>query len=130
VLPGTTVGAYQAGIVRTGISNNWATGGAGFYLSSANGVVNDWYCFAGTTAGTVDSTVAATTAWVRLSMKGDGTNLHYYINGTEVCGTGIPLSQYTNMSTNTDIVVTATALSSTSVALDVDYVLMEYQAAR
>ena len=130
VLPGTTVGAYQAGIVRSGASNNWGTAGAGFYLSSANGVVNDWYCLAGTTAGTVDSTVAATTAWVRLSMKGDGTNLHYYINGTEVCGTGIPLSQYTNMNTNTDIVVTATALSSTSVALDVDYVLMEYQAVR
>lgn len=124
VLPGTTAAAYQFGTASSTNASPW-TNGAGFYLSSANGVVNDWYCELNTTY--TDSTVAAAAStWTRLTLVSDGTNLHYYINGVQVCGTGTAISGITsgNMPTG---VWTATALSATSVTLAVDY-LTAYRA--
>ena len=60
VLPGTTSAAYQIGSATTLTASPW-TGGIGFYLSSANGTPNDWYCRYATTS--VDTGIAATAAW-------------------------------------------------------------------
>jgi hypothetical protein len=118
VLPGTTTGAYQAGMAHTPNANPWTTG-IGFYLSSANGVVNDWYCRYNSTS--TDSGVAATVAWTRLTMVNDGTNVHWYIGGTQVCGTGVAIA---NMPSTTQYpaVWSATALSATSVTMAYDYI--------
>ena len=89
VLPATTSGAYQAGMTNTIAASPWTTG-IGFYLAAANGVPNDWYCEYGSTY--TDSTVAATVAWTRLTMANDGTLVHWYIGGTEVCGTGVAIA--------------------------------------
>jgi hypothetical protein len=124
VLPGTTVGSYQAGIQHTA-ANPWTTG-LGFYLSSANGVVNDWYCSNGTTY--TDTTVAATVAWTRLSMVNDGSLVHWYIGGTQVCGTGTALVSIT--ATSGQFAWTAVALSATSITMSVDYVDWQRQVVR
>jgi hypothetical protein len=118
VLPGTTAAAYQAGMAHTPNANPWTTG-IGFYLSSANGVVNDWYCRYNSTS--TDSGVAATVAWTRLTMVDDGTNVHWYIVGTQVCGTGVAIA---NMPSTTQYpaVWSATALSATSVTMAYDYI--------
>jgi hypothetical protein len=118
VLPGTTAGAYQAGMVHTPNANPWTTG-IGFYLSSANGVVNDWYCRYNSTS--TDSGVAATVAWTRLTMVNDGTNVHWYIGGTQVCGTGVAIGSMPS-TTQYPAVWSATALSGTSVAMAYDYI--------
>lgn len=118
VLPGTTAGSYQFGVASSTGTNPW-TNGIGFYLSSANAVVNDWYCEIGSTY--TDSTVAAAAStWTRLTLVSDGTNLYYYINGKQVCGAGIAVSgiQSGNMPAGA---WTATALSTTSLSLYVDY---------
>lgn len=124
VLPGTTVGAYQFGAASSTNASPW-TNGIGFYLSSANAVGNDWYCEINTTY--TDSTVAAVAStWTRLTLMSDGTNLHYYINGTQVCGTGTAISAIT--SGNMPVGAwTATALSATSITMAVDY-LTAYRA--
>ena len=118
VLPATTAGAYQAGMAHTPNANPWTTG-IGFYLSSANGVVNDWYCRYNSTS--TDSGVAATVAWTRLTMANDGTNVHWYIGGTQVCGTGVAIA---NMPSTAQYpaVWSATALSATSVTMAYDYI--------
>ncbi len=118
VLPGTTVGAYQAGMAHTPNANPWTTG-IGFYLSSANSVTNDWYCRYNSTS--TDSGVAATVAWTRLTMVNDGTNVHWYIGGTQVCGSGVAIA---NMPSTTQYpgVWSATALSGTSVNMAYDYI--------
>jgi hypothetical protein len=116
VLPSTTAGAYQAGIASTQAASPWV-GGAGFYLSAANGTPNDWYCEYGSTY--TDSTVAATVGWVRLSMVSDGTNVHWYINGTQICGTGVAIS---NMPSQAFMDWTAVSLTTTSMSYYVDYV--------
>jgi hypothetical protein len=85
VLPGTTAGAYQVGMAHSPKASPWTTG-IGFYLSSTNGVRNDWYCRYNSIS--TDSGVAATTAWTRLTMVNDGTNVHWYIGGRQVCGSG------------------------------------------
>jgi hypothetical protein len=118
VLPGTTVGAYQAGMAHTPNANPWTTG-IGFYLSSANGVVNDWYCRYNSTS--TDSGVAATVAWSRLTMVNDGTNVHWYIGGTQVCGTGVAIGSMPS-TTQFPAVWSATALSGTSVTMAYDYI--------
>ena len=118
VLPGTTVGAYQAGMAHTPNANPWTTG-IGFYLSSANGVVNDWYCRYNSTS--TDSGVAATVAWTRLTMVNDGTNVHWYIGGTQVCGTGVAIGSMPS-TTQYPAVWSATALSGTSVTMAYDYI--------
>lgn len=118
VLPGTTTGAYQAGMAHTPNANPWTTG-IGFYLSSANGVVNDWYCRYNSTS--TDSGVAATVAWTRLTMVNDGTNVHWYIGGTQVCGTGVAIASIPS-STQYPAVWSATALSGTSVTMAYDYI--------
>lgn len=118
VLPGTTAAAYQYGTSNSTSANPW-TAGVGFYLSSANAAANDWYCEISTTY--TDSTVAATAAaWVRLTLVSDGTNLHYYINGVQVCGAGTPISgiHANNMPAGA---WTVTSLSATSVTMAVDY---------
>jgi hypothetical protein len=90
----------------------------GFYLSSANGVANDWYCEYGTTY--TDTGVAATVAWNRLTMIQDGVKLHWYVGGAEVCGTGVAIA---SLSSFTQIPAwTSTAKSATSVLMSVDYV--------
>jgi hypothetical protein len=118
VLPGTTAGAYQAGMAHTPNANPWTTG-IGFYLSSANGVVNDWYCRYNSTS--TDSGIAATVAWTRLTMVNDGTNVHWYIGGTQVCGTGVAIA---NMPSTAQYpaVWSATALSGSSVTMAYDYI--------
>jgi hypothetical protein len=120
VLPGTTAGAYQAGMANVPNAEPWTTG-VGFWLSSASGVANDWYCRYSSTA--TDSTQAATVAWTRLTMVNDGTKLHWYINGSEVCGTGVAIgslpaaAQYPAFTT--------TAKSATSMTMAVDYVTFQ-----
>jgi hypothetical protein len=118
VLPGTTAAAYQAGLAHTPNANPWTTG-IGFYLSSANGVANDWYCRYHSTS--TDSGVAATVAWTRLTMSNDGSLVHWYINGHEVCGTGVPISSLPS-TTQYPALWSATALSGTSVSLASDYI--------
>jgi hypothetical protein len=122
VLPGTTVGAYQAGLTNGPNVNPWTTG-IEFYLSSANSVTNDWYCRYSSTS--TDSTVAAVAAtWTRLTMVNDGTYLHWYINGSEAtgCKTAIASMPSTAQYPASWSVV---ALSSTSVTMAVDYVAVQ-----
>jgi hypothetical protein len=118
VLPAATASAYQAGLAHTPNASPWTTG-IGFYLSSANGVANDWYCRYNSTS--TDSGVAATVAWTRLTMVNDGANVHWYIGGTQVCGTGVAIA---NMPSTTQYpaVWSATALSGTSVTMAYDYI--------
>jgi hypothetical protein len=119
VLPATTASTYNVGFVHSYAANPNVTG-FGFVLSSGNSVANDWYCYYGATPTTVDSTVAATVAWHRLALVSDGTKLHWYVDGTQVCGTGVALSGlYTNTIQPQWFAVTNTA--STSVTLAVDY---------
>jgi hypothetical protein len=118
VLPATTASAYQAGMAHTPNANPWTTG-IGFYLSSANGVANDWYCRYNSTS--TDSGVAATAAWTRLTMVNDGTNVHWYIGGTQVCGTGVAIGSMPS-TTQYPAVWSATALSATSVTMAYDYI--------
>lgn len=119
VLPGTTAASFQAGLTNGPSVNPWTTG-IQFYLSSANSVANDWYCRYSSTS--IDSTVAATAAtWTRLTMINDSTYVHWYINGTEatacktVVGSMPSTAQYPAS-------WAATALSTTSVTMAVDYV--------
>jgi hypothetical protein len=118
VLPGTTAAAYQAGLAHTPNANPWTTG-IGFYLSSANGVANDWYCRYNSTS--TDSGVAATVAWTRLTMVNDGANVHWYIGGTQVCGPGVAIASMPS-TTQYPAVWSATALSAASVAMASDYI--------
>jgi hypothetical protein len=118
VLPETTAGSYQAGMVHTFASSPW-TDGIGFHLSSANGAANDWYCRYGTTS--TDSTVAAVAStWTRLQVYSDGWNVHWYINGVEACGLGgvgigsMPTAVLASA-------WTSVAGSSTSVTMGIDY---------
>jgi hypothetical protein len=116
VLPSSTAGSYQAGLVHSYNASPW-TSGIGFYLSSANGVANDWYCRYNSTS--IDSTVAVTAAWTRLSVYNDGTLVHWYINGNPVCGAGVPI---TNMPSTTLLSsFTSVAGSTTSVTMALDY---------
>jgi hypothetical protein len=118
VLPGTTAGSYQAGLTHSPNANPW-TGGINFYLSSANSVANDWYCAYGSTY--TDTTVAAVVGWQRLTVVNDGTNVHWYVNGSQVCGSGVALASIPS-STQYPAAWSATALSAASVSLAVDYV--------
>lgn len=126
VLPGTTVGAYQAGLVHTNTVNPWTTG-IGFYLSSANGVANDWYCRYGSTS--TDSTIAAVVStWTRLSLYDDGVNVHWYVNGVEAtaCKTAIASMPTTALLSSW----TSVALSGTSVTMGLDYVTFQMNTVR
>jgi hypothetical protein len=127
VLPGTTAGGFQAGLTGGPNANPWTTG-IQFYLSSANGVANDWYCRYGSTS--IDSTIAAAAAtWTRLTMANDGTYVHWYVNGAEatacktVVGSMPSGSQYPAS-------WSATALSGSSVTMSVDYVDFQRATAR
>lgn len=127
VLPGTTAAAYQAGLTHTPNANPWTTG-IEFYLSSANTVTNDWYCGYGTTY--TDTAVAASAgAWTRLSIVSDGTKVHWYVNGTQVCGTGVAVANVPSTS-QYPANWSATGLSATSVAMAVDYVTWERAVSR
>lgn len=127
VLPGTTAGGFQAGLTGGPNVNPWTTGIA-FYLSSANGVANHWYCRYGSTS--IDSTIAAAAAtWTRLTMANDGTYVYWYVNGAEatacktVVGNMPSASQYPAS-------WSATAFSGTSVTMSVDYVDFQRATAR
>jgi hypothetical protein len=128
VLPGTTAGSYEVGTFAdfTGIQGSGGQG-QGFYLSSTQGVPNDWYCSYGTVPTNTDSGVAATVAWTRLSMADDGINLHWYINGVEVCA---PIAYSSIASANVVLSWKAVARSATSVLLYVDYVGMYISSVR
>ena len=119
VLPGTTAGAYQAGLSGTPNASPW-TNGISFYLSSANATANDWYIRYGSTA--TDCSIAAVAAtWTRLTMVNDGTNVHWYVNGTQ-CGTGVAIG---SMPSNTMYAANWSAVTltaSTAVTMAVDYV--------
>ncbi len=119
VLPGTTAGSFQAGLAGSPNANPWTTG-IQFYLSSANGVANDWYCRYSSTS--IDSTIAAAAAtWTRLTMANDGTFVHWYVNGTEAtaCKTAVGSMPSGNQYPAS---WSATALSASSVTMSVDYV--------
>ena len=118
VLPGTTAGSYQAGLVHTPNANPWTTG-IHFYLSSANAVANDWYCAYSSTY--TDTTVAASVGWARLTIVNDGTNVHWYVNGTQVCGSGVAVANLPG-TTQYPASWSATALSAIPVTMAVDYV--------
>ena len=119
ILPGTTAGAYQAGLSGAPNASPW-TNGIGFYLSSANATANDWYIRYGSTA--TDCSIAAVAAtWTRLTMANDGTNVHWYVNGTQ-CGTGVAIG---SMPSNTMYAANWSAVTltaSTAVTMAVDYV--------
>jgi hypothetical protein len=119
VLPGTTAGAYQAGLSGAPNASPW-TNGIGFYLSSANATANDWYIRYTSTA--IDCSIAAVAAtWTRLTMVNDGTNVHWYVNGTQ-CGTGVAIG---SMPSNTMYAANWSAVTltaSTAVTMAVDYV--------
>jgi len=119
VLPGTTAGAYQAGLSGTPNASPW-TNGISFYLSSANATANDWYIRYGSTA--TDCSIAAVAAtWTRLTMVNDGTNVHWYVNGSQ-CGTGVAIG---SMPSNTMYAASWSAVTltaSTAVTMAVDYV--------
>ncbi len=122
VLPGTTAAAYQAGLTHSPNTNPW-TAGIEFYLSSANTVANDWYCGYGTTY--TDTTVAAVAgSWTRLSVVSDGTKVHWYVNGSQVCGTGVAVASVPNTA-QYPASWSATGLSASSVTMAVDYVAWE-----
>jgi hypothetical protein len=117
-LPGTRAGSYQTGMAHAPNVNPWTTG-IGFYLSSANAITNNWYCRYSSTS--IDSHVAATVAWTRLTMVDDGALIHWYIGGTEVCGTGIPIARLPS-TTQYPAVWSATTLSGTNVSMAYDYI--------
>ena len=120
VLPSTTGGAYQAGLSASSGFEPW-TASIQFHLTSTSGVPNDWYCRYNTTE--TDSTVVATVAWQRLTITNDGTKIHWYIGGTEVCGTGLAIASAP--STAMYPAWTATAKSATSMGMAVDYVTFQ-----
>ena len=120
ILPGTTAGSYQAGLTGTQAASPWSNG-IGFYLSSANANVNDWYIHYGSTS--VDC-VTATAAWTRLTMVNDGANVHFYVNGTQ-CGTGIALASLPATSPMAMAWTSYTSTASTHMYLDVDYVAFQ-----
>lgn len=127
VLPATTAASYQAGMGHTWAASPWTTG-IGFYLSSANGVANDWYCRYSSTQ--TDSGIAAVVStWARLSLYDDGVNVHWYINGVEAtaCKTAIA-----SMPTNALAASwTSTAgTTTTSVTMGIDYVTFQMNAVR
>ena len=127
VLPGTTAGAFQAGLTNGPNANPWTTG-IQFYLSSGNGVVNDWYCRYSTTS--TDSTIAAVAAtWTRLSMMNDGSFVHWYINGVEAAGCKTAVGSIPS-SNQYPASWAATGLSATSVTMAVDYVDFQRAVAR
>jgi hypothetical protein len=118
VLPTTNPGSYQVGMAHTPNENPW-TSGIGFYLSSANSSQSHWYCRYSSTG--TDSHVSAVVAWTRLTMSNDGSLVHWYINGHEVCGTGVPIASLPS-TTQYPALWSATALSGTSVSLAYDYI--------
>ena len=134
VLPGTTAAQYQFGLGGAPTLMPWTSGNMWFYLSSTNSVANDWYCGYASTYNTpvlVDSTVAATTTgWPRLSMVGDGTKVHWYINNVEVCGTGVAVGSVYAPYPSPAVWQAVTLTSSTSVKLLVDYVIFNSQVTR
>lgn len=117
-LPSTTAAAYEEGLTGSlGVAPPTTNVVGSFYLSSANSVPNDWYCR--TPGGSIDTGISATTSFVRLSMYGDGTNLHFYINGTEISGCKVAQSGvYGGSGYSSSATV---ALSTTNVSKFIDY---------
>lgn len=125
VLPSTTAASYQLGMTHT-TTTSPSVNGAYFYLSSANGTPNDWYCAFGATPTLTDTTIAqVATVYHRFTMESDGTNLHWYIDGTQVCGTGVALSGVTNTVQSVGLMSAVTNTVSTSVSMLVDYLLFQ-----
>lgn len=118
-LPGDAAASYQAGLVGTPNTDPWTTG-IGWYLSSLNGAPDHWYCRYGSTS--TDTQIPATAAaWTRLTMVNDGEQVHWYINGKQVCGNGIPAA---GVPSNPMYAASwsATSLCSSSSTMGVDYV--------
>lgn len=125
-LPGTNAETFQSGMANAVNVNPWTTGIA-FEVSSANAVPNDWYCEYGTTL--TDSTVAATaSAWHKLTIKSDGTNAHWYIDGTEATACVTAISGLP--STVQALVWSSYTTTTTSATQYVDYVLFQRQVTR
>jgi hypothetical protein len=123
-LPGTQAGSYQIGMPDGETTNIW-TNSLGFNLSSGNGVANDWYCMHGSTL--VDSTVAATLAFHRLTMVNNLTNLLYYVDGVQVCSVAVGSLPTTSMMVGG---WASTALTGTAQQLYVDYMNFNQQLTR
>lgn len=126
VLPATTAGSYQVGLANGITVSPWTTGD-GFYLSSANGVVNDWYCRYNSTQ--TDSTVAATVGWQKLKITSDGTYLYWFINNVPVC-TGVVTTSVLNSGLMYIGSYTSVAGTTTSVSMYADYVNWFIQSVR
>jgi hypothetical protein len=121
-LPAATAASYQAGLVGMPNRDPWTTG-IEWYLSSVNGTPDHWYCRYGSTS--IDTQVpAVAAAWTRLTMINDGDRVHWYINGTQVCGNGVPAA---NVPSNTMYAASwsATSLCSGNSTMAVDYVNFE-----
>lgn len=127
VLPATTASSYQAGMSHTWAASPWTTG-IGFYLSSANGVVNDWYCRYSSTQ-TDTGVPAVVSTWTRLSLYDDGVNVHWFINGVEATACKTPIA---SMPTNALSAswTSAAGTTSTSVTMGIDYYLVQMQPVR
>lgn len=84
---------FDVGLIQYYTGTN--TRGAFFRYNHALQSGN-WGCVSGhlTTAAVTDSGVAVTTGWTRLTLRYDGTNLTFYINGTLVAthSSDLPIS--------------------------------------
>jgi hypothetical protein len=129
VLPGTTAATYQATMTHLTSASPSVTG-LGFEMSSGNGVANDWYCMA--SSNLTDSTVAPTAnTYTRLTMVNDGTYIHWYVNGTQVCGTGLSILSG-NVPSTAQVVGdwTSASGSASSVSMLVDYLAFQRAVSR
>lgn len=123
-LPGAQAGSYEVGLSQFVNNQPW-TAGVGFQLSSLNANANNYYCHYGSTV--VDTSVVATLGWTRLTMVQNGTNLLWYINGTQVCSVAVGSLPTNSMSLGWTAV---TQTAATANALSVDYVLFQRQVTR
>jgi hypothetical protein len=127
VLPGTTAATYNVGLSHSNFTTvPWGTG-INFSLSSGNGTANNWYCqYSGTTTNT---TTAATAAWVRLTIQSDGTKVHWYINGSQVCGTGVVIGSMPTATLEPAFAVAAQQ-ETTSMLMYIDYEALQMAVTR
>ena len=120
VLPGTKAAQYAVGLSRY----STATQPLGFVLDSADGNPNHWYCRNFATGSPVDSGVTATTGGAALSMTQDGTYVHWYINGAEVCSPVAlgSINGGNNVAVDFLFGGAATQVAGTAATMQVDYV--------
>ena len=125
MLPATTVGAFQAGMASTFSANPFSGNWVSYDLSSANANKNNLYCGAHGEALQDSSTTLVASTWYRLSIHSDGTKIHWFVDGSEVCGTGYAVSNLTTG--GVQVALDSTALSGTSISFVADYIAVQMQ---